>query len=160
MTPNGEKAKCIPIDSCDVIKRSITYLDSDAIEFARQSHCGSEKNTHFVCCGTVAKHILTTTQGTAPHKTSEEVFISNPQSFPNSVDNYLLPDKTLCGLQSAENKKEGAYVTEITEFPWLVALKYENEENYRRSFRCSGSLINDRYVLTTAACLDLNGFQL
>lgn len=50
-TPNGEKAKCIPIASCTLISTAISTGNETALAFAKESRCKS-KEKDLVCCGT------------------------------------------------------------------------------------------------------------
>ncbi|KAF2896084.1 hypothetical protein ILUMI_10082 [Ignelater luminosus] len=154
VTPNGEAAKCIPIDDCKVIKQAITYLEEDAIAFARKSQCGFN-NVPLVCCGTTGR--LTTT---TPEFNFEEV-TSSPAILPTPINDINLPDDTLCGIQGRTDKILGGEITGVFEFPWMVALKYvQHRQPSTSSFRCSGTLINQRYVLTAAQCLNIKGYNL
>lgn len=67
----------------------------------------------------------------------------------------LLPDIDVCGISEGGDRIKGGELTEIGEFPWATLLRYKiNEED--AGFKCGGSLINDRYVLTAAHCVVLN----
>lgn len=74
----------------------------------------------------------------------------------------LLPDSTLCGIELTDvDRIIGGSLTELEEFPWLVALMYRANENESDvSFRCGGTLISTRYVVTAAQCLKIRGFAL
>ncbi|KAF5287588.1 hypothetical protein FQA39_LY15865 [Lamprigera yunnana] len=63
-----------------------------------------------------------------------------------------LLDSTTCGYQNTNDGiLEG--VVDLYEFPWMVYIKFTNlEYEYEFADRCSGVLINDRYVLTDANC--------
>jgi len=158
-TPNGEKAKCISINSCEVIQQSIRYLEDDAIEFAKQSQCGYDVSA-LVCCGTVGKfvdfaHTTTTTRPKLYERPADPSYKAEP------VTHILLPPGSLCGRQSKKNQHTGKTDTESHEYPWLATLNYKKKsDGSPAGSLCSGSLINHRYVLTAAACLDIEGYEL
>ncbi|XP_072946370.1 phenoloxidase-activating enzyme-like [Epargyreus clarus] len=55
----------------------------------------------------------------------------------------------ICGVEvTSSHRIVGGKATEIDEFPWLVLLEYEPND-----FRCGGSLISKKHVLTAAHCL-------
>lgn len=62
-----------------------------------------------------------------------------------------LPDLTVCGLDSLGDRIFGGNETEIDQFPWTVALEYRNKNP--PCVNCGGSLINTRYVITAAHCV-------
>ncbi|KAK4887712.1 hypothetical protein RN001_003983 [Aquatica leii] len=61
----------------------------------------------------------------------------------------LLADRKYCGYQHTDDYVRSSNNISIDEFPWMAQLLYDEE----RMIRCTGSLINNRYVLTTAHCL-------
>lgn len=66
----------------------------------------------------------------------------------NQHRNILLVNDKLCGRKSSDRIKHGSEA-DINEFPWLALLEFKakDDENFK-SFMCSGTLINSRYVLT------------
>ncbi|KAL3278571.1 hypothetical protein HHI36_016117 [Cryptolaemus montrouzieri] len=51
-----------------------------------------------------------------------------------------------CGILNEKRRIVGGVVTKVNQYPWMVALKFNNR------FFCGGSLINSRYVLTAGHC--------
>ncbi|KAF2887373.1 hypothetical protein ILUMI_18799, partial [Ignelater luminosus] len=127
-TPNGESAKCVPVSICSVIKNANASRDEDAVEFARISQCGHENEEPMVCCGSEAYPLRTN----------------------------LLPNRTVCGVEKSQERIHGGTVTSIWEFPWMALLRYNyNGSSSDAGFKCGGTLINSRYVLTAAHCVSL-----
>ncbi|XP_058823724.1 CLIP domain-containing serine protease B15-like isoform X1 [Topomyia yanbarensis] len=60
-----------------------------------------------------------------------------------------------CGRLTLRNNIIGGQETEPDEFPWTAMLVYAMGD--RRFYRCGGALINYRYVLTAAHCVDSLG---
>ena len=51
----------------------------------------------------------------------------------------------------------GGSQARVHEFPWMVALVYENPSNGSTIVGCGGSLISSNVVMTAAHCLDADG---
>ncbi|KAF2896428.1 hypothetical protein ILUMI_09744 [Ignelater luminosus] len=148
VTPNKENGKCIPVNSCDVIRRAIAYFNPEAMEFAKKSQCGYDNNEGpLVCCGSAGR--LTTP---APKTTTMKPITSADVGPAKPINHLLLPDETSCGFHPEGSRKPGI-IAGMTEFPWMASLHYDN--GGKGYFGCSGVLINHRYVLTAAACLSV-----
>lgn len=78
------------------------------------------------------------------------MFTPDPPDVTNHPNLPLL-DHNLCGPVSQE-KIFGGNKTRIFDFPWMVLLAY-NTGKQIPEFKCGGSLINKRYVLTAAHCI-------
>lgn len=62
----------------------------------------------------------------------------------------LLPFN-ICG-NIAEDRISHGNKTDINQFPWMAILQYESADGLQQ--RCGGTLINSRYILTAAHCLN------
>ena len=71
----------------------------------------------------------------------------------NFMDFFLfqwIPDglKGECGVPTILSNLLAGKVTKSGEYPYMAVIEYEN-----RNQKCSGSLINDYYILTAAHCV-------
>lgn len=71
---------------------------------------------------------------------------------PIETKSSLLPIAPYCGI-SVSDKIFGGTKTGLNEFPWTALLGYKIG-NKPVEFHCGGSLINEKYVITAAHCID------
>ncbi|KAB7505503.1 Serine protease easter [Armadillidium nasatum] len=64
----------------------------------------------------------------------------------------LLPAK--CGRPAGDDKIINGAPSPIGAYPWIAALGYTEPGRSKPSFRCAGAIINSKYVLTAAHCID------
>ncbi|KAG4076402.1 hypothetical protein HA402_005845 [Bradysia odoriphaga] len=86
---------------------------------------------------------------------SGSVLVCCPKNITQQIYTHLLPDK--CG-QHADSRYYGSW-TELDYFPWVALIRSNSTDGV---YNCSGALINERYVLTTARCVnenELNGVK-
>ncbi|XP_050544588.1 venom protease-like isoform X3 [Daktulosphaira vitifoliae] len=135
INPNNENGICLNIKQCPALLSILqnNRKNNTAIAFLRSSMCGNEGRDPKVCCP------------------------RNPVSFGGSVTSSKLPSQSTCGVSYGNvNKIVGGWPAELDDWPWMVALGYHGLNQPKTEtpqWRCGGSLISDRYVVTAAHCL-------
>ncbi|KAL9700343.1 hypothetical protein quinque_003784 [Culex quinquefasciatus] len=125
----GVKGLCVPLKSCSAISALLmrkNYTDSER-NYIKNSNCGMLDAARMVCC---------------PFPGMLKARFSAPAS---------LPALGTCG-QTSDNRIVGGSIAQLDEYPWLARIQYY-KSNKRFGFHCGGVLINERYVLTAAHCI-------
>ncbi|GAB0097788.1 CLIP domain-containing serine protease [Sergentomyia squamirostris] len=69
-----------------------------------------------------------------------------------AVDKRSMINSDLCGI-SVNTRIIGGEDAGPGQFPWMARLAYRNLTSGRVTYRCSGSVISDRYIVTAAHCV-------
>ncbi|KAF2887233.1 hypothetical protein ILUMI_18941, partial [Ignelater luminosus] len=134
-TPDNAPGECILLRECHSLREMIAKKVDGATEFVRQSVCGYVDVNSLVCCA------FPTNKST-----------SNKENK-RTNNKHLLPSRKYCGLQHSDDYSHDTKSSAITEFPWLARLLYRSGLNSKTTYRCQGSLINNKYVLTAGHCV-------
>ncbi|XP_060866108.1 venom protease-like [Metopolophium dirhodum] len=128
-TPNHENGVCIDIRNCTkliLLLHDPNTTESDLI-LVRNSICGFEGKTSKVCC-----------------------------PLENTIPKDTLSSQMTCGQrQLSTDRIIGGSQSQLGAWPWMVALGYRNLNinNNFLQWLCSGTLITNTYVLTSAECV-------
>ncbi|KAF2904360.1 hypothetical protein ILUMI_01818 [Ignelater luminosus] len=124
-TPDNAPGECILLRECHSLREMIANKVDGATEFVRQSVCGYVDVDSLVCC---------------VKKTNNK---------------HLLANRKYCGYQHSDDYSHDTNSTAITEFPWLARLAFKWKRGFPPNimYPCLGSLINNKYVLTSARCV-------
>lgn len=87
-------------------------------------------------------------------QTVDGVRTTNSNKPMETLPRTILPTPVGCGVAKRKNvPKVGDRLAQHNSMPWMVSfsVKDSNQSNEKRTF-CSGTLISDRHVLTSANC--------
>ncbi|XP_072390786.1 serine protease grass-like [Diabrotica undecimpunctata] len=143
-TPTGETANCIPANQCkaiiDVLQRAKRPWTPSVRKQINEYYCGFADNIAHVCC---PQGSIPIEDGSTPEVQQEPPNVSNHKNL------YLIPPN--CGQLDLQNRIRNGQNADLNEFPWMALLRYRSGAG--SEFRCGGSIINKRYILTAAHCL-------
>ncbi|KAJ8673963.1 hypothetical protein QAD02_005225 [Eretmocerus hayati] len=169
-TPERRQGTCINIKQCPKLIQLLQIpLTNENRQYLLSSQCGFDGNVPKVCCEDRVQNQFPTqrptqrpNQWTTPWTTQRVTQRSTERPGAGQVDDLAAPDVTShpnirfldlnnCGPIS-DQKIIGGNKTRINEFPWMALLAYSSNGR-KPEFRCGGSIINPRYVLTAAHCV-------
>lgn len=138
--PANKFGVCVNIHDCqpviDILKQQ-QPLSRETLAFLHSLQCGFEGKNPKVCCEQRQAAVALTKAPAPPNVTNHR--------------NVHLVNRNECG-PITESKILGGNKTGVFDFPWMALLAYDLGTPVPE-FRCGGSLINNRYVLTAAHCV-------
>ncbi|XP_063985533.1 CLIP domain-containing serine protease B4-like isoform X1 [Diachasmimorpha longicaudata] len=169
-TPNGKPGTCINIKRCHVLMHSFNspkHPTKEDVDMLRKSRCGLDGipvREFKVCCPSQMSLLNSpeSSSGTTPvtpvMPVTTAATISAPRQDPpdplpdvTTHRNLRLLDQNICGPVT-EEKIIGGDKTGVFDYPWMALIAYKVYNNYIE-FRCGGTVINNRYILTAAHCV-------
>lgn len=101
-----------------------------------------------ICCPAAALGLEQVVTPTPPPAVE-----TSTDKFHGHAARSLLADPVTCGIPLNSVRIVGGKAAEIGQYPWLVNLGYTQAPRPTILFKCGGSLVGKRYVLTAAHCV-------
>ncbi|GLV36629.1 Melanization Protease 1 [Carabus blaptoides fortunei] len=139
-TPDGVSGTCIEITGCkyivDTLENAPRPLPAPTVQLLQAYHCGFAGTRPKVCCPLAT---------TPPPSTTPE----RPPDVSNHRNINMINSRR-CGPIFVD-RIYGGNKTSPFEFPWMALIAYNTKSGL--GFRCGGTLISDKYILTAAHCI-------
>uniref|UniRef100_A0A1B0CAP3 CLIP domain-containing serine protease n=1 Tax=Lutzomyia longipalpis TaxID=7200 RepID=A0A1B0CAP3_LUTLO len=145
--PAGNSGVCVNIKECQPVLNDFLARQNDPnyVRYIQQSNANCNYVQPNICC---PKSMMTVT--TAP-----PVIPTSPTSRPIQPSGpiHLLTPEEGCGFSNkTHNRVVGGVDAELGGWPWMALLGYKNNLG-EIGFKCGGSIITRRHVLTAAHCM-------
>lgn len=127
---------CVLLSDCPRMLRLLRTGTRSAIYTVQRAICGFRDSRSMVCCPVPEPPVR---NGNRPRLPQSCGFSNRTTPISNEIHHIR--------IYGGQNSSIGAY-------PWVAALGYASTGVSEVQFHCSGSLINERYILTAAHCLD------
>ncbi|KAK0075826.1 hypothetical protein PV325_006257 [Microctonus aethiopoides] len=137
----GELGQCVNVKNCQPILKLLQNQRLKISDFLRYFICNTDHQNPKVCCPTVSE--LKHGPLFPPHC---GIPVQNEKEINQSDTIITFPSR----ISTGESAKLGAW-------PWVAAIGYESEVNLNEiEWKCSGSLISSRHIITAAHCIRPN----
>ncbi|KAF5269795.1 hypothetical protein FQA39_LY08576 [Lamprigera yunnana] len=139
LTYDGEMGKCVYLTDCPTLMDSFVNFNSESHNMLQDFTCMYEHenidtDALRVCCGTISNFTIVNSTNT-------------------ETENILnISDFRFCGYQHRDDYLSFDDEIAIDEFPWLAAI-VNGSDPLQQTSVCVGTLVNERYVLTSAQCI-------
>ncbi|XP_058981501.1 uncharacterized protein LOC109611842 [Musca domestica] len=156
--PNNSPGTCVPFNQCSFVKRLHERYQGNVPQafypYIQKLKCSRDNEPVVRLCCEPDTILRPTTATTQPSTGSINNLSLNPmQDYQSQLnaEGFNILNGQRCGTDNG-NRIAGGNVTMLAEFPWMALLKYRGPSGDQ--FRCGGSLITNRYVLTAAHCVN------
>ncbi|XP_035778246.1 serine protease 7-like [Anopheles albimanus] len=155
-TPIDRPGLCVPLAECSQVSRLLRQISTrgtaptaDEAMFLRSSICTAPTGAsgYHVCCDATTVQTAATTAAPARVATT-----AAPASPLLNHPNIRLFDRSTCGVPATVNKIAFGQKARLFQYPWMAMIIYMSAGV--ESASCAGTIINNRYVLTAAHCID------
>ncbi|XP_063907843.1 serine protease grass-like [Zophobas morio] len=142
-TPDQKPGSCLQIYNCqpmlDFLDKVRQPIPPETEKHLKSYRCGTDRGKPKICCPSGLIIIDN-------EKLEDSIVFPDVSTHRNF---RLLPKN--CGHFDADNKIVNGEKTGLFEFPWMALLSYRTRNGPQ--FKCGGTIINQKYILTAAHCL-------
>ncbi|XP_028137604.1 phenoloxidase-activating factor 3-like [Diabrotica virgifera virgifera] len=143
-TPTGGAGHCIPLRQCkpmiNVLRTAKRPLSPSISKQLNAYYCNFTKS---VCCPQEPIILQDDSVTEVPQRPQLPPDVSNHRNL------NLLPSD--CGYLDLNDRIRNGQDADLNEFPWMALLSYRTRRG--PDFKCGGTIINSRYILTAAHCI-------